>query len=1280
MAQLWRPPEGKSLLRPPVKCQFSAGSCIAYSEEIVTKFFIGKPALLCAALVACSFSVLHAQDATSGSISGTITDPTGALVKGATVTLTNTDRGQVVRTVTTNAAGYYSAPALPLGHYTVTISDAGFRTEVISGVMLHVNDALTISHPLATGSNTETVNVEGQSSGIDLQDATSAGLINSTQINELVMVSRNYESLMTLQPGVAYGNTTDNLQRGPVGVNGASSVVNYSVNGARDTSNNWTIDGADNLDRGANLTLYVYPSPDAIAEFKTLRGQYSAEYGRNAAGQVDVVIKSGTNKFHGSAYEYLRNDFFDANNYYLNYLGGSSTTAGHIPKYRYNDFGFTIGGPVWLPHIYNGRDKTFFFVSENWLREVTYGSGSAIVPTAAERAGDFSNAWYQTTSGGAWQQGPVNVCTAYTTNPTTQQNTCTAYGTKVTNISPTAAAYLKDIYSIIPLPNEQANVALKLDPHTISTTIPNRYPNLDTVIRIDHEISKKLNVFYSYVHDTFPDFIGSGTFVAVPIPGLSGTISKNPGTQHLAKGTFAFSPTMVLNVGYAYSNGSINTVPQGALQQSASPDIKATTAFPVTVGLVPTIAVGGFQSIGGSAVYNDHGINHQVFADLTKVIGAHSFKFGASYSHYEKQENSTSGNNQGSFGFTNDATFTVANPTPPPATLPFVPLPTGVSTYTTGITESQAFANFLTGNANNGFSQGNRVPAVDMNQAIYEAYAQDNWRVTPRLTLDIGLRYGYVTPPRDLAGYGNNFDPEMYSASKAPTISAATGLITSTAGADYVGVNYLNGLIFQNPSAANNNQSSPFGQYTNTMQKSDLAPRFGFSYDVYGDGKTALRGGYGWVFDELEVSYWETTDFNNPPAIQSYSVLQTSLDNPAGGNSASTPATGPGRIQATPLHAATPYIQQYSLDLQQQFSSKFFMDIGYFGTHGTHLAGAEEINQPIPGAWRGKVDPRTANPGCVISPGSSQVAFITSACDIVLNAIKPYQGYFAIDAMRTIFSSNYNALQVKANKKFSGLSYIDANFTWSRDLTNSPADYSGFIQNIYNPNGDYGRAADDRKLILTVDAVYEMPWFREQHGLVGHLVGGWELSGIYSAASGLPITVSASGGSPVVYNTPAGPVQAFGSNPTNVINDNAGLSVLGNTNAGLRLNQVSDPNESYNGVSLRNTHAPANKTAPSFNTAAFEAQDPTSDIPGTARRGTINGPGYQTLDVGIFRNFKIYESLKMQFRAEAYNVANHTNINTYQASAVNTNFGLITPATSSYRDPRILQFALRFDF
>jgi hypothetical protein len=730
--------------------------------------------------------------------------------------------------------------------------------------------------------------------------------------------------------------------------------------------------------------------------------------------------------------------------------------------------------------------------------------------------------------------------------------------------------------------------------------------------------------------------------------------------------------------------------------QSASPDVTIPEPYTNTTGIIPTIAVSGFQSITATPVYQDFGINHQAFGDVTKVLGNHTLIAGVSYNHYNKQENATGANVQGSFGFTNDAGQAV------------VTLPTG-QTQSSTINEDQSFANFLIGNANNGFSQASRNPKIDVSENVYEAFVQDNWKARPRLTINAGVRYEFMAQPTDAAGYLNNFDPATYSAALAPTI-ANTGLICVTAPcsqvgsnagqstapnptADIIGPNYINGLIYGTPSAASNNQASPFGNAVSTSQKYNFAPRLGFAYDLFGDGKTALRGGYGIAYDELEVSQWEVTGIGstygiNPPGASTYSISQASLDSPSGGvvgNSTFLNNTAPGHLYAVPVNTKTPYLQQYSLGIQTQFSPSLFLELAYVGTHGTHLGGDEEINQPRPGAFRGVVQPQysgysTANPtgsGCNYTPAnptSTVPMFWNSTCERVLNQIKPYLGYYAIDTLQTIFSSNYNALQAKITLRAKGKSYIDGNFTWSRDLTNNPGD-STFVQNIYNVNGDYGRAAYDRKLILNIDGVYELPWFREQHGLVGRLVGGWELSGILALNSGIPYTVSASGATALQYNGGYAQPIAYASNPSNLGNDNAGLALLGNTNGAIRPNQILDPNFS-NGKPLRQGHKYLNAASLYVNTGAFVNTDPLSNVPGTAKRGTLNGPGFIRADIGIFRNFRIYDNLVFQFRGEAFNVANHPNPATFGTNATSSSFGEIT----AYRDPRILQIAGRFSF
>ena len=1193
---------------------------------------------------------------TTGSISGTITDSSGAAIKGATISLVNTDRGQTIRTLTTSSAGFFTGTSLPLGTYTVKIVESGFQTTSVTGLVLHANDALTVNRALGVGSSGESVSVTADAVQLNLEDATSAGLINGEQLNELVLNNRNYEQFLQLQPGVVYGGANDQLYVGSTAPSGTSNTVNFSVNGGRNTSNNWTVDGADNVDRGANLTLLTYPSADAIAEVKTLRGQYSAEFGRSASGQVNVVTKSGTNAIHGSAYEFFRNDIFNANAW------GNKLNQPVQPrsKLRYNDFGGTIGGPVYIPHIYNGRDKTFFFFSDEVRRVVQYTTGTAFVPTAAERLGDFSNAYY-TPAGStvASAQGPVAVCTAF--NAT--NGTCTAYGSKVTNISPTAAAYLKDIYSLLPTPPSAADIAAGLDPHALQSTVANVFNNNQIIVRIDQSFGQRLTLFYRYLHDTFPSISGTGTFSALPLPGLSTTITRNPGTEQLGHATYIFSPSLLADVGYAYSTNAINTVPVGAFTTAASTDVNPGLPYATTLGVIPTLSFTGtnaFTGLGSTGIYNDYNRNHNAFGNVTKTFGRNTVIVGFTYDHYQKEENATGGN-QGGFTF---------------ATNTGVPTIAGLNTATQ---TDQAFSNFLLGNANGGFSQASQAITANIQENVLEGYVQDNWKATRRLSLNLGVRYGYYGQPTDPSGRLSNFNPASYNPANAPTIDS-TGLICFTspcanknglssglpnAAADYNGINYINGLIFGGSIVAGHN--SPYGNKVGQTDNTNFAPRFGFAYDLFGDGKTALRGGYGWAFDDSEVSYYETAVFNNPPAVTSYSLSTATLDNPAGKAAAApAPSTTPGRIVASPLAYHTPYVQQYSLDIQQQLSPTFALDIGYFGTHGTHLIGLVDINENQPNAFAStSISPTDVSSTCVY-PGTTTPAFISTLCDRGLNQIKPFKGYFAVDAVRSIFSSNYNSLQVKATKKFSGKTFIDVNYTWSRDLTNSQNDYSTPPQNQYNINADYGRAALDRTNVIALDGVYELPWYRQQKGLAGHLIGGWEISGIYAINSGLPLTVSESSGGLISY----GYASVFNNQTTGgYANDAAGLGILGNTNAGLRPNMIADPNQGYGQQIHTRTQW--------FYRGAFAAPLPGSGQVGNEKRGVVTGPGFNRLDVGLFRNFKLYERLNFQLRGEAFNVVNHTNLsNPGTTSTTSSTFGVITAA----RDNRILQVAGKITF
>src|SRR5262245_22600854 len=383
-------------------------------------FLVSLLALLLAGFIAPR---TLAQDIT-GSIVGLVKDSGDAAVAGATVTIKDTDKNVVVRVVTTNSEGAYSAPLLLIGHYAVTIEAPNFKKFSRSNIELNVNDRLTVDATLEVGQVTEVVQVESSALQVELQTATQSGLISGAEVRELPLNNRNYLQLITLMPGVSSG-ASDQLYIGVTNPFGQSNTVSFAINGGRNSQNNYTIDGADNIDRGSNLTLLNYPSVDAIAKFKVLRNHYSAEYGRDAAGHVNVVTKSGGSQFHGGAYEFFRNEVLNAGAFLDNRdapRGRDGDGKAARAPLRYNNFGYTIGGPVFIPGVYNeAKNKTFFFFSQEFRRVITYSNFIASVPTAAERQGIFSSPVCVKSSGGV----------------------CTQTATQIASIDPTAAAYIK---------------------------------------------------------------------------------------------------------------------------------------------------------------------------------------------------------------------------------------------------------------------------------------------------------------------------------------------------------------------------------------------------------------------------------------------------------------------------------------------------------------------------------------------------------------------------------------------------------------------------------------------------------------------------------------------------------------------------------------------------------------------------------------------------------------------------------------------------------------------
>src|SRR5215468_690125 len=1116
---------------------------------------------------------LQSQEVT-GSIRGLVTDQSGASVSGATVTVRNTDQGVVIRTIRTSDSGEFVAPLLPVGRYSITVEQNGFKKYLRTGIVLNASDRLTQDVMLEAGAVTDSVTVEANPLQVQLQDSAVEGLISGTQVRELPLNNRNYEQLVTLQPGVT-SNTADQVYVGTTNPQGRVNIVSFSINGNRQSQNNWTIDGADNVDHGSNITLLVYPSVDAIDEFKVERSNYSPEFGRSASGQINVITRAGTRAFHGGLYEFFRNDVLNANDALSNQNG--------IPRQvlRYNDFGGTIGGPFFIPGFYNeNREKTFFFFSEEVRRVTTPVSETAIVPTAQQRQGIF--------------QKPV--CTAVSAS-----GSCTATGTQVTNIDPVAQAYLKDVFNKMPVP-PTAN-------GTSFSVFPGVFNYREELLRADHIVNSRFALMGRLVYDHIPTTEPFGLFGPQSlIPGVANTATDSPGHQFMGRATYSITPTLINEVGYAYSYGAIISDTNGTLSSKVSTDVASAVKLPspVTLGRIPNVLFDdGLSSLAGFGSYRDYNRNHNVFDNLSWTRGRHAIKFGFSFNHYQKKENAA-GDNAGNFEF--DATN----------------LPTGSNPL------EQDFANFLIGFISSDFSQSSNDLTADTRQNLFEFYGQDAWRIKPNLTITYGVRYSSLRTP--YAGNGNltTFDPSVYKAANAPTLTASGRLVLGTG-------DPLNGII-------TGGKNSPYGDQITRQDNTNLGPRVGIAWDPFGKGRTSVRAGFGIFYDSVAAGLIEDNVFNNPPFLSSAdfgSGFFFSNTNTA----AASASTIPPALWTTDPRWSTPYSEQWNLDVQQSAWGNWLFDVGYVGNKGTHLVGVVDINQVAPGA---AVAAGIIVPGQILgcnATNSNLGACSSTTAPRRLNPIRPFLGYGTIGQISPRFYSNYNSLQMSATKRFSANGTFNANYTWSHGLTDNQTDRSTGDMITACPRCDYGRSQLDRRHVFTADYVYDLPWHRDQQGFAGHLLGGYEVSGILTVNSGLPFTVFALRG----FGDPA----AVGLNSSGAPNNGRVATP--------RPNQIGDPNSG------------GPKTLDEFfNTAAF-ANVTTGGAPGSERRGAVNGPGLWRYDMSLMKNTNLTERLHLQFRAEAFNLFNHVNFQTVGTTLGTGTFGRVT----AVRDPRIMQLALK---